>query len=109
MAVSACLQALVKFEGCQAILQKGLPEVEAATPSAEMQTKLQEVPSSAALHLTSRPGVELDMIMHLVYSCCICLDMCAWQDQQNRSSLSVQGNVLNVLSTAQAGQLPCRC
>lgn len=43
--VHACLQALVKFEGCQAILEQAIPEAEAATPSAEMQLKLQEVPT----------------------------------------------------------------
>lgn len=53
MAANACLQALVKAEGCQAILQKGLPEAEAAIPSTEMQSKLQEVPSSAPLYMTS--------------------------------------------------------
>ena len=42
-AVHAPLQALVKFEGCQAALQKGLPGAEAATPDAEMQSKLQGV------------------------------------------------------------------
>ena len=47
MMVPACLQAVVRFEGCQAVLQKGLPEAEAATPSAEVQFKLQEVPSIA--------------------------------------------------------------
>ena len=53
MAVNACLQALVKFEGCQAILQKGLSEAEAAIPNPEMQAKLQEVPSSGPSYMTS--------------------------------------------------------
>ena len=53
MAVNVCLQALVKLEGCQAILQENLPEAEAATPNPEMQTKLQEVPSSAASNKTT--------------------------------------------------------
>lgn len=61
MAANACLQALVKFEGCQAILQKGLPEAETATPNAELQTKLQEVPSSAAVYMSS-----IDLEMHWI-------------------------------------------
>ena len=58
-AVNACLQALVKFEDCKPILQKSSPEAEAALPNTEMQTKLQEVPSNAAVHQTS-----IDLELH---------------------------------------------
>lgn len=59
--MNACLQALVKFEGCEAILQKSLPEAEAALPNTEMQTKLQEVPSNAAVDQTS-----IDLELHQI-------------------------------------------
>lgn len=72
MAVNACLQALVKFEGCEAILQKSLPEAEAALPNTEMQTKLQEVPSNAAVNQTS---IDLELPSNMSARNASCLPM----------------------------------